>query len=134
MNRYLWQYVMQIDPFVQEEDIQEIQELNEWDLLIVFKNGRKVIYDRATGYFNNVFYSNRNKITDEQEKKEFARRLRSLMTRRGITQEQLADILNSTQSLISRYATGETIPGAVTLNRIAKILNCSMDDFFYKDY
>ncbi len=134
MNRYLWQYVMSVDPHTREEDILEIKELNDWDLLIVFRNGRKVIYDRCTGYFSNVFYQDRNQITDEQEKKEFAYRLRSIMKRRCITQDQLADILNSTQTLISRYVTGETIPGSIMLNRIAKVLNCSMDDFFYKDY
>lgn len=134
MEEYLWQYVQKVDPFATETDIVEIRELNEWDLIIEFKNGRKVLYDRFTGYYKNIFYDNVGEITEEQEKKEFAYRLRSLMNRNRITQEKLSEELNTTQAMISRYVRGETIPSAIMLRKIAKILNCSMDDFFYKEY
>lgn len=134
MDNYLWQYVMMVDPFATEADVIEIRELNEWDLIIEFKDGKKVIYDRFTGYYKNIFYDNIGEITEEQEKKEFAYRLRSLMNRNRITQEKLSEELNTTQAMISRYVRGETIPSAITLRKIAKILNCSMDDFFYKEY
>lgn len=134
MDEYLWQYVLMVDPFAVEEDIIDIKEINEWDLLIIFKNGRKVMYDRFTGYYMNIFYDDVNEITEEQEKKEFAYKLRSLMNRNRVTQEQLSESLNTTQAMISRYVRGETIPSVIVLRKIAKILNCSMDDFFYKEY
>lgn len=134
MNEYLMQYVNLIDPLATEDDVVELKELNEWDLIVEFADGRKVIYDRFTGYFKNIFYDNIGEITEEQEKKEFAYRLRSLMNRNRITQEQLSEKLNTTQAMISRYVRGETIPNVITLRKIANILDCSMDDFFYKEY
>lgn len=134
MDNNLWQYVRMVDPFATENEIAELKELNEWDLLIEFYNGKKVILDRFTGYHKTIFYNNLNELTEEQEKKEFAYRLRSLMNRKRITQEQLADKLNTTQVMISRYVRGETIPSAITLRKIAKALDCSMDDFFYREY
>ena len=134
MNEHLWQYVKMVDPFVTENEIAELRELNEWDLLIIFHSGKKVILDRYTGYHKDIFYNDLNELTEEQEKKEFAYRLRSLMNRKWITQDQLAERLGTTQAMISRYVRGETIPSAIVLRKVAKALDCSMDDFFYREY
>lgn len=129
-----WQYVMAINPFIQEEDIDSIEEISEWDLLITFSDGKKVMFDKHTGYHNEVFYGNVSELTEEQEKKEFSYRLRSLMGRRGIGQEELADMIGTSQTMISHYVSGRSIPSVMVLRKIAKILNCSMDDFFYRNY
>lgn len=130
----LWQYVMQINPFIKKEEVLEIKELNEWDILIIFRDGRKIMYDKFTGYHRNIFYNNINEITEEQEKKEFAYRLRSLMGRKWITQEQLAEMTGTSQVMISRYVRGETMPNLVMGRKIAKALGYSIDDFFDRDY
>ena len=134
MNSYLWQYVKMVDPFATENEVAEIKELNEWDLLIEFYSGKKVILDRYTGYHKDIFYQDVNELTEEQEKKEFAYRLRSLMNRKWVTQEQLANQINTSQVMISRYVRGETIPSVIVLRKMAKALECSMDDFFYREY
>lgn len=134
MDEFLWQYVMQVNPFIKKEDILELKELNEWDLLIIFKNGRKIIFDRFTGYYREIFYDSLNDLTDEQEKKEFAYKLRQIMSRRHVTQEELAEGIKISQTMISHYMTGRCLPTAVVLRNIAKYLNCSMDDFFYKTF
>lgn len=134
MDNYLLYYINCVDPFATMEDVKELKELNEWDLLIVFKNDRRVIFDRYTGYYRDVFYNSINEITEEQEKKEFAYRLRSLMARNQITQESLAEAINTSQVMISRYVRGDTIPSVMVLRKISKLLNCSMDDFFYREH
>lgn len=134
MKKYLWQYVMSISPFIKEEDVESIEELNEWDLLITFRDGKRVMFDRHTGCHRNVFYDDVGEITEEQEKREFAYRLRSLMGRNGYTQERLAEETKITQAMISRYIRGHAIPSVMVLRRIVKVLGCSMDDFFYKNY
>lgn len=134
MEKYLWQYVMSISPFIKEEDVESIEELNEWDLLITFRDGKRVMFDRHTGCHRNIFYDDISVITEEQEKREFAYRLRSLMGRKGYTQEQLAEETELTRAMISRYIRGHAVPSALVLRRIAKVLGCSMDDFFYKNY
>lgn len=134
MSDNLWQYVMKVDPFVTKEDIIKLKELNKWDLLIVFANGRKVIYDRFNNCYQNIFYKDVNEITEEQEKKEFAYKLRSLMNRKWVTQEQLAEDIGTSQVMISRYVRGEVMPSVLIVRKIAKALNCSIDDFFYDKY
>lgn len=134
MNEYLLYYINCVDPFATLADVKEIKEINEWDLLIVFKNGRKTLFDKFTGYYKDIFYDSIHEITEEQEKREFAFRLRSHMARNQITQEDLAEIIDTSQVMISRYVRGETIPSVIVLRKIAKALGCSMDDFFYKEY
>lgn len=133
-ENYLWQYVLQIDPFAKKDDVIELTELNEWDLLIVFRDGRKILYDRFTRYYKNITYGNINELTAEQEKIEFAYMLRSLMGRNRITQEEMAERINTSQTMISHYMTGRSLPNVITLNKIAKVIGCSMDDFFNKNY
>lgn len=133
-EKYLWQYVMQVSPFTRYDEVDEIKELNDWDLLIKYKDGRRILFDRCTGYFKNVSYHDVNQITEEQEKKEFAYMLRTLMKRNWITQEQLANKVDTSQTMISHYLTGRSIPSATMLNKIAKAIGCSMDDFFNKNY
>lgn len=134
MNQYIFQYVKMCDPFATEEDVLELKELNEWDLLITFKDGRKIIYDRFTNYHKNVYYENIHELTEEQEKKEFAYRLRSLMGRKFISQEDLANLVGTSQTMISHYMTGRSIPNLIMGRKIAKALGCSIDDFFDRDY
>ena len=134
MSDNLWQYVMKVDPFVTKEDIIKLKELNKWDLLIVFANGRKVIYDRFNNCYQNIFYKDVNEITEEQEKKEFAYKLRGLMNRKWVTQKQLAEDIGTSQVMISRYVRGEVMPSVLIVRKIAKALNCSIDDFFYDKY
>lgn len=134
MNEHLWQFVMQVDPFVKYDEVEEIKELNEWDLLITFANGRKVLFDRYTGYYKNVYYDNVNELTEEQEKREYAYRLRSLMGREGVSQEELANRVKTYQSAVSNYVSGKVTPNVIMARKIAKALGYSIDDFFDADY
>jgi len=134
MNEYPWHYLMRISPFIKKDEIEEVVRLNQWDLMFIFKDGRKIVYDTFTNYHRYVFYDDIKELSKEQEKIEFARKLRSIMQRKWITQDQLAERLGTSQTMISHYMTGRCIPTATTLRDIAKILNCSMDEFFYDDF
>ena len=117
-----------------EDDVIEIKELNEWDLLIIFRNGRKVMFDRFTGYYKNIYYNDINKLTEDQEMREFTFRLRSLMGRKQVSQQELAERIGTSQVMISRYVRGETVPSVLMVRKIAKALGYSIDDFFDKEY
>ena len=134
MDDSLFQYALRVDPFVKKSDIAEIKELNEWDVLIVYKDGKKVIYDRYTNYHRNIFYASIHELTDEQEKKEFAERLRIMMKRKYITQEQLAELTGISRITISRYINGTCLPNVLVVRKFAKVLDCSMDELFYQEY
>lgn len=134
MNEYPWHYLLKISPFLTKDDIEEVIEIGEWDLLFKFKDGRKIIIEMDTGFHRNLFYRDLNELTEEQERKEFGYALRTMMRRKFVTQENLAELIGTSQTMISRYMTGECIPGGIMLRKMAKALGCSMDDLFYIDY
>ena len=129
-----WQYVMSISPFIKEEEVESITELSPWDLLITFYDGRKIRVDKYTGCHQNVFYEDIKDLTEQQERIYFAYRLRSLMGRKGLGQEEFAELLGTSQVMISRYITGKVAPSVFTVRKMAKILDCSIDDIFYQNY
>ena len=135
MNEYPWYCVLKINPFAKKDDIKEIKEINDgWDLIIIFKNGDKFVYEVDSGYFRRLFYKNLDELTEEQERKEFGYALRTLMRRKFITQEELAKLVGTSQAMISYYITGQYIPNYVTARRIARVLGCSMEELSYIDY
>lgn len=54
--------------------------------------------------------------------------IRDLRIARGITQKELANELNVTQSIISFWETGSKFPSTKNLVGLAKALNCTADD------
>jgi DNA-binding XRE family transcriptional regulator len=126
-------YVNRIDPLASLDDVEEFRELNEWDLYILFNNGKKVVFDRFSGYYKDIFYDNIHEITEELETKEFAYRLRSLMGRNNITQDELAEMIGVSRPMISNYVRGMSIPSVMVVRKMAKVFGCSLDDFFYEE-
>ena len=59
--------------------------------------------------------------------------LKPIRVNAGFTQAQLAEESGVEQASISRWETGESMPGVDKLIKLAKILNCSIDDFFKPD-
>lgn len=133
MNDFYKYCLMHIDPFISEDEILEYRMINDFDVLFVFKDGRRIVIDSETNYFWGQFPEG-HILTDRQIKREFSSRLRTMMRRSHIDQEGLATALNTSQPVISRYLTGDRMPSYATVVRIADILNCSMDDFRYKRY
>ena len=133
MDNFMWNCLMRIDPFIQEDEIEEARMINEFDILFVFKDGRRFIFDSDTNYFWQP-YSEEHELTDDQIRHEFKIRLRTMMRRRCINQEELAARLGTKQAVISRYVTGDAMPSYATMFKIARILNCSMDDFSFRHF
>lgn len=134
MNEYPWCHVLKISPFIKKSDIEEIKETNGWDLIVIFKDGRKIIVEKDTGYHRTLFYNDLNELTEEQEKREFACALRTMMNRKCMVQEDLAELVGTSQTMISRYMSGRCLPNVVMGRKLAKALGCSIDEFFYIDY
>ena len=54
----------------------------------------------------------------------FGRRLRELRVARGLTQQQLAALIESNHPFISNMERGHTLPGLAMLVRLATALDC----------
>jgi|GEM_PF-2832106 Predicted transcriptional regulators len=61
---------------------------------------------------------------------EFKDRIRDLRTERGMTQTQLAAVLNKSDSAVRMWETGRSKPDADTAIKLSKMFNCSMDYLF----
>lgn len=55
-------------------------------------------------------------------------RLKDLRERKKLKQEDLAELLGVAQSTISMWETGNALPRAEILKRLAKILGCTTDE------
>lgn len=68
----------------------------------------------------------------EDFKKTVAYNLVWFRRKKGLTQIQLAEILNYSDKAISKWERGESLPDAYTLYTIAKFYNVGLDDFLVK--
>lgn len=125
---FLYKYVINNNPFINEEDIVTYKALNQHDLYIKYKNGVEEIYDTFSNISHRVNHVEPN--NDLQMRLSFRRKLQIIMNRKWVTQEELAKRINSSQQMISRYLTGQSIPSAITIKKIADALGCSVDDFY----
>ena len=64
---------------------------------------------------------------------QFTRRLAKLMEDRRMSQRTLAEKLGIDESQVNKYVNGKNIPSLYVADRIAKILNCSLDELRYHD-
>ena len=70
-------------------------------------------------------------MTEEECRKEFGMRLRSLMFRRNIDQVLLSKMTGISQPAISNYVNGKTSPSFYSLDKIARALECSIEELRY---
>lgn len=67
-------------------------------------------------------------------KKKLGLKIKELRKRKGITQEQLAELIDMEQNSISVIESGRNFPTLGTLEKIAQILEVNLSDFFNYDY
>ena len=63
---YLYKYVINNNPFIDEKDILSYEALNKHDLLITFKNGKQEIYDTFSNTSRRVIRIDQTQTDDSQ--------------------------------------------------------------------
>ena len=127
-NRSIEYCAMKIDPF---EEVEYYDMLGNDDMLIVFKDGKKYIYDLVKQIPRRIWYENADGLSDAEWLYEFKIRLSQIMNRKFISQKELASRIGTSEVMISRYVNGHAIPSARMLDRIITALNSSYDELFY---
>ena len=61
-------------------------------------------------------------------------RIKELRKNAGLTQEQVAEQIEMEQNTISVIESGRNFPTLMTLEKIAKVLNVELSDFFDYEY
>lgn len=67
-------------------------------------------------------------------KKKLGLKIKELRKRKGFTQEELAELIQMEQNSISVMESGRNFPTLGTLEKIAKVLDVNLPDFFNYDY
>lgn len=116
-------------PLVAEEAVRYRVDREYNELVVTLEDGQEVMFDGYNYTLRNL--PNIDNMSSADVRKEFGKRLRKIMERKHITQEQLAEAVNIQQSNISLYINGRTNPTFATVYKIARALGCSMDDFGY---
>ena len=63
---------------------------------------------------------------------DFGNNIKEFRTKKGMTQKDLADVLNVTPQAVSRWENNEVEPSISTINQMAELFDCSIDELFGK--
>lgn len=105
-------------------------QVSDFELTVKMVDGTSILYDDIDKSFRSLPMDS-NDMTETECRTEFGNRLYKLMVRKNITQEELSHRTGIHQTLISKYITGKHSPSFYIVDRIAKALGCSMDQFRY---
>lgn len=104
--------------------------LNDNEILVRLDDGTQILYDYILNGKRYIKY--KGKLTDEENKKEFRFRLRAMILHSGISQKDFAERIGITEVSLSRYLNGQRIPTFVILKKMANVLHCKVDDFYFE--
>lgn len=104
--------------------------INGHELIVYLTDGRIISYDDINHSIREL-PNDRDALTEDIFRNEFGRRLGKLMYRKGFTQQDLAEQTGIHQVIISGYITGKHTPSFYNVCKLAKALECSMDEFKY---
>ncbi len=131
MKTRLFTQVLYNNPNLNMNDIDYGLDLNPYDLLIQFRDGRVIIFDTFDNTYRYIPYANRP-LTDEEEILEFSIRLKQQMRRSYIDQDELSRRTGISRNTINKYLNKKSIPNYVSLCRIADAVNCTLNDLRYR--
>lgn len=101
---------------------------HQYELIIDMDNGMRFLYDDLQNTIRKL-PRDVDYMTKEETIREFGRRLDRLMYQKHITQAELSELSGIEQPTISAYINGQRNPGLYALDKIAKALGCSLDEF-----
>lgn len=114
------------------EDAEQFFWDSPYEILIRLKNGNMVAYDDLEHTIRRLPKDSR-KITEEESRNELGYRLYRMMRVKGVTQKELSEKTGISQSSISHYITGKKTPSFYNIDKIAKALDCPIDEFTYNN-
>ena len=131
MSTYMIDNLKAYFPYI-ARDMEEWCETDRGELIIRMQNGDTFLYDDDNQTLR-LLPKDCNSMTEDECLFEFGKRLRKIMFYKGFNQAKLSSATGIPQGVISGYVTGRINPGFYNVDRIAKALGCSIEDFRYTD-
>lgn len=103
---------------------------NSYEITVKLDDGSYVLINKRDHSFRNLPLDS-NGMTDEEFRREFGRRLENTMYHKRISQIELSQRSGIPQPVISNYIRGLVMPSFVKVDKLAKALGCSADEFRY---
>jgi DNA-binding Xre family transcriptional regulator len=116
-------------PLITEHAVEFIQD-DRTSVVMKLETGESFLYDDYDKTIRKL-PSDSKEMTESEVRREFFFRLRKIMMLKGVTQTELSEMTGISQPVLNRYLTGKATPGFYAVDRIAKALKCSTDDFRY---
>ena len=113
------------------DDAVEYREKGPYELVVKLNNGRVISYYDAEQGIRRL-PSDDTHLTEEECREEFGIRLCRIMYYKGVTQKELSELTGITQANISNYITGRQTPSFYKVDKIARALDCSIEELRYK--
>lgn len=101
------------------------------ELTGVLRDGSRILYNYLA---DTVKYlpNDPDTMTEDEYRSEFAYRVKKMMMRAGINQTELARRTGIAQPSLSGYLSGRKTASYVNAAKIARALECSLDDFVFR--
>lgn len=112
--------------------VAKYRQLSPAEIVATMHDGRNVLYDDFDKTIR-FLPEDSSDMTKEVFCKEFGRRLQKRIQRNHLTQQEFADMCGISQPALNSYITGRTNPTFYIVDRMAKVLGCSVDDLRYID-
>lgn len=116
-------------PYLVERAI-DIRGYSIWETKITLANGEVYLFDDEKETVRKLPDKPEN-LNEDEFMCEFGIRLKNMMHRKRINQFQLSTLSGIPQPRISNYINGRTTPSIYTVNKLAKTLNCNIDELVY---
>ena len=119
---------------VKENDIVNVKKVSDSEFIFDLSMGIRYLYDIVGDTATIIRRSDADYVTDEMWKKEFSRRLKKRASIKGFYMYDLAERLGVSENTMNRYANGKSIPNGYMIQRLAHILDCSVEYLTNFDY
>lgn len=131
MANYIFENMQSYYPFLSER-MASYKKVGPYELIVKTNDSETILYDDVNHSIRRLPRDSNN-MTEQEVSVEFRQRLRRLMTQQGVSQLELSELTGIPQSTISNYLTGKFLPGFYNMDKIAKALKCSIDEFRYTE-
>ena len=128
-NHKIYENLKMYFPYVFKNAV-NYYEVGLFDLIVELVDGSSIIYDDFEKTVRPLPRDSNN-MSEEECRKEFGLRLRQMLYRKGITQMAFAEMSGISQVMISKYINGKASPSLYAIDKIAKVLGCSVDELRY---
>ena len=119
-----------------DENIIDQIYIGDDEYMFYIDDGSRVRFDNEHHTFTYIRPRNEsmNNDADEIWTKEFSRKLKRKLTMVRMTQRDFAREIGVTERTVHRYLKGSCVPEFLTLRKMARVLDCSIDELTNFDY